>query len=318
MDSHPPQAPPAFHIMTKPHGAICNLDCHYCFFLKKERLYPDSDFRMSPEVLEDYTRQTIAAQQVPEVTFAWQGGEPTLMGVDFFRQAVALQAKYCKPGMRIHNAFQTNGVLLDDEWCAFFKAHGFLIGISIDGPRELHDTYRQDKGGRPTFDRVMRGLDYLQKHKVEYNVLTCVNAVNAEHPLEAYRLFLAATLFHRRNTQQHAFPTWPETQLGRVERFTGISTDKDQGLVDIARPGKGPEQRFVTPPTGLVDQQELDYRLGGQPGRLGEDLDSFFFLVRDDPGQDKRVGVVLVAYPVFLESVFCLVGIGGALAITGG
>jgi len=186
MTSHALQAPPTFHIMAKPHGAICNLDCHYCFYLKKEQLYPSSNFRMTPEVLEDYTRQYIAAQHVSEVTFAWQGGEPTLLGVDFFRQAVKLQEKYRKPGMRIHNAFQTNGVLLDDEWCAFFKENDFLIGISIDGPRHLHDIYRRDKGGQPTFDRVMRGLEYLQKHCVEYNVLTCVNAANATYPLDVY------------------------------------------------------------------------------------------------------------------------------------
>ena len=125
--------PPAFHIMIKPRGAICNLDCKYCYFLAKEMMYPGSRFRMADELLEDYTRQYIAAQQVPEVTFGWQGGEPTLMGLDFFRRAVALQQKYCKPGMRIYNAFQTNGTLLDDDWCRFFKQHDFLVGLSIDG-----------------------------------------------------------------------------------------------------------------------------------------------------------------------------------------
>jgi uncharacterized protein len=182
-----PQPPPAFHIMTKPRGAICNLDCKYCYFLSKERLYPDSEFRMAENLLEEYTRQYIEAQRVPEVTFAWQGGEPTLMGLDFFELAVRYQQKYKKPGMRIHNALQTNGVLLDDDWCRFFKASDFLIGISIDGPRELHDAYRVDKGGQPTFDRVMRGLDYLKRHRVDYNVLTTVHADNADHPLAVYR-----------------------------------------------------------------------------------------------------------------------------------
>ena len=180
-------SPPAFHVMVKPRGPICNLDCEYCYFLSKERLYPDSDFRMSGALLEEYTRQYIEAQRVPEVTFAWQGGEPTLMGLDFFREAVAYQQKYRKPGMRIINALQTNGTLLDDGWGQFFHDHHFLIGISIDGPPHLHDAYRRDKGGRPTFERVLRGVEVLKRHRVEFNVLTCVNATNAPYPLDVYR-----------------------------------------------------------------------------------------------------------------------------------
>ncbi len=179
-------APPAFHVMTKPRGAICNLDCTYCYFLSKEMLYPGSRFRMADDLLEEYTRQYIAAQQVPVVTFAWQGGEPTLMGLDFFKRAVELQQKYRAPGTRIYNAFQTNGVLLNDDWCRFFHAHDFLIGISIDGPQALHDAYRVDKGGNPTFRRVMDGLALLKKHHVEFNILTTVHAGNVEHPLEVY------------------------------------------------------------------------------------------------------------------------------------
>ncbi|MDY7041834.1 MAG: anaerobic sulfatase maturase, partial [Chloroflexota bacterium] len=173
--------------MAKPRGAICNLDCEYCFYLSKKALYPDGSFRMSDEVLETYVRQYIEAQGVPEANFAWQGGEPTLMGLDFFRRAVAYQDKYRKPGMRIENALQTNGTLLDDEWCRFFKEHGFLVGISLDGPRALHDVYRKDKGGAPTFDRVMKGLSLLRKHEVDFNILACVSAANVEHPLEVYR-----------------------------------------------------------------------------------------------------------------------------------
>jgi len=182
-----PVAPAAFHIMTKPRGAICNLDCKYCYFLAKEMMYPGSRFRMADELLESYTRQYIAAQQVPEVTFAWQGGEPTLMGLDFFRRAVALQQQYCRPGMQIHNAFQTNGVLLNDEWCQFFHEHNFLIGLSVDGPKTIHDAYRVDKGGNPTFDKVMAGLALLKKHQVEFNILTTVHAANADHGLAVYR-----------------------------------------------------------------------------------------------------------------------------------
>jgi len=181
------QPPLAFNVMVKPHGAICNLNCQYCYYRCKEQLYPDSDFRMDDDVLEAFTRQYIGAQQVPEVTFAWQGGEPLLAGLDFFERALQLQQKYSRTGMIIRNAVQTNGVLLDDEWCRFFKKHDFLVGISIDGPHEMHDAYRVDKRGRPTLDRVMTGVEFLKKHSVDFNTLTCVHAANADYPLEVYR-----------------------------------------------------------------------------------------------------------------------------------
>ncbi len=179
--------PTAFHVMTKPRGAICNLDCKYCYFLSKEKLYPNSDFRMSDNLLEEYIRQYIDSQRINEVSFAWQGGEPTLMGVDFFRQAVSYQQKHKKPNMRIHNALQTNAVTLDDEWCELFAEHNFLIGVSLDGPKHMHDFYRVDKGGKPTFDKVMAGIELLKKHKVEFNILTTVHAANAPHGLELYK-----------------------------------------------------------------------------------------------------------------------------------
>jgi len=179
--------PPRIHVLAKPGGAACNLACSYCFFLDKELLYPNSNFRMREELLETYIRQLIESHRSQEVTVAWQGGEPTLMGVDFYRKAIALQQKYRRPGMRFENTLQTNGTLLDDEWCEFFKENNFLIGLSLDGPRRLHDYFRVDKGGRPTFDRVMRGLRLLQKHGVEYNLLTTVNRINADYPLEVYR-----------------------------------------------------------------------------------------------------------------------------------
>ena len=183
----PEGAPPAFHLLAKPTGAICNLDCAYCFFLDKEVFYPGSKFRMSDDVLEAYIRQLIESHRTDSVNIAWQGGEPTLMGLDFYRRVMVLVEKYRRPGMRFLHTMQTNGTLLDDEWCAFLKEHDFLIGISIDGPRELHDIYRVDKGGKPTFDKVMRGLRLLQKHGVDFNVLTTVNRVNADYPLEVYR-----------------------------------------------------------------------------------------------------------------------------------
>jgi uncharacterized protein len=179
--------PPRIHVLAKPTGAICNLSCSYCFFLNKDRLYPDSHFHMSDEVLETYIRQLIEYHRSPQVTVSWQGGEPTLMGIDFYRRALDYQRLYKKPGMVFENTLQTNGTLLNDEWCEFFKENNFLVGISIDGPRRLHDVYRRDKQGQPTFDRVMRGLRLLQKHGVEYNILVTVNRVNADHPLEVYR-----------------------------------------------------------------------------------------------------------------------------------
>jgi uncharacterized protein len=182
-----PDAPPAFHLLSKPTGAACNLDCAYCFFLDKEVLYPGSKFRMSDSILEQYIRQLIESHKTDTVNIAWQGGEPTLMGINFYRRAMTLAEKYRRPGMKFLHTLQTNGTLLDDEWAAFFKEFNFLIGISIDGPRELHDVYRLDKGGRPTFDRVMRGLRLLEKHGIEYNVLTTVNRVNADYALEVYR-----------------------------------------------------------------------------------------------------------------------------------
>ncbi len=181
------KGPAAFHVMAKPTGPICNLDCRYCFYLEKENLYGQKrDWAMPDSVLESYISQFITAQEAPTITFAWQGGEPTLLGVDFYRKVVTIQRKYAN-GKRIENAFQTNGVLLDDAWGEFLAENNFLIGISIDGPAELHDFYRVDKGGAPTFERVMRGLRYLKKHQVEFNALTVVNRQNSQHPLRVYR-----------------------------------------------------------------------------------------------------------------------------------
>ena len=179
----------SFHLMAKPIGAICNLNCKYCFYTPKNELYPDQSLKMSDEVLEEYTRQYIHAVNVPEVTFAWQGGEPTLMGIDFFKKALKYQKEYKNPGMQIYNTIQTNGILLDEEWCKFLSENHFLVGISIDGPQELHDAYRKDKNGNPSFNKVLRAIQLMQKHDVEFNILATVNRVNADHPLEVYRFF---------------------------------------------------------------------------------------------------------------------------------
>jgi len=185
--SLPAGAPPAFHLLSKPTGAICNLDCAYCFFLAKEMLYPGSRFRMAEELLATYLRQLIESHRTPEVTIAWQGGEPTLMGLPFFRRSVELAQQYARPGMTIAHTIQTNGTLIDDEWAEFFKQNNFLVGISIDGPRAMHDIYRQDKGGAPTFDKVLRGLAYLKQHGVEWNALTTLNHANVDQPVAVYR-----------------------------------------------------------------------------------------------------------------------------------
>lgn len=175
-----------FHVMAKPIGPICNLDCTYCYYLEKEGLFPKGEnFRMAPEVLETYIREYIASQKTPEVTFAWQGGEPTLLGLDYFRRVVELQRRHAG-GRKINNTLQTNGTRLNAEWCRFFREHEFLIGLSIDGPRELHDAHRRDKGGKPTFDRVMQGMNLLKDYGVEFNTLTVVNRLNVARPLEVY------------------------------------------------------------------------------------------------------------------------------------
>ena len=185
----PADGPPGFHLLAKPSGSICNIDCTYCFFLSKAALYPNEKNRMSEATLEAYLRQLLESHRTPQVTVAWQGGEPTLMKLDFFRRAVELVEQYRRPNQVVQHTFQTNGMLLDDEWCAFFKEQGFLVGLSVDGPRELHDTYRLDRRGQGTFDRVMGGWQALRRHAVEFNILCTVNAANQDHGRAVYRFF---------------------------------------------------------------------------------------------------------------------------------
>jgi uncharacterized protein len=176
-----------FHTMVKPTGALCNLNCDYCFYLEKEHQFPKNNpFVMSDEVMEQFIRGTILGHSTPTVAFAWQGGEPTLLGIDFFRKVVAYQEKY-RRNMRIENGFQTNGVLLNDEWCEFLRENDFLVGLSIDGPEELHDLYRKTKGGGPSFHKVMDALECLKRNRVKFNTLTVVHQENADHPQEIYK-----------------------------------------------------------------------------------------------------------------------------------
>ncbi|MDR1190189.1 MAG: anaerobic sulfatase maturase [Verrucomicrobiales bacterium] len=172
--------------MAKPAGPLCNLACRYCFYLDKTKLFPaGKNCRMPPAVLESFIRQYCAAWPGPEINFAWQGGEPVLAGLDFFRAAVALQRQYAG-GKIVRNALQTNGTLLDDTWGGFLAAHQFLVGVSVDGPPKLHNTWRVDQGGGGTYDRVARGVRLLQQHGVEFNTLTVVSRANAGRPLEVY------------------------------------------------------------------------------------------------------------------------------------
>ncbi len=179
-----------FQVMTKPIGAICNLDCHYCYYLKKEFLYPKGDdFHMSDEVLERYIVQQIEAAPGPIVNFAWHGGEPTALGLGYFQKIVALQKQHRPEGKKITNGIQTNGTLLNEGWCRFFAAERFAVGLSIDGPRELHDAYRVDKGQKPTHKQVVRAYRMLSEHDVHIDVLCVVHDKNVRHPAQVYRFF---------------------------------------------------------------------------------------------------------------------------------
>ena len=258
--------PNSFHMMIKPRGAICNLDCSYCYFLKKEALYPSSNFRMSDEVLENFTRQYIRSQRVPLVTFGWQGGEPTLMGIEFFQKAVQFQKKYAPPGMKIENALQTNATLLNDEWCQFFKEHQFLIGVSLDGPREVHDYYRKNKGGEGSFDSVIQGLEKLKEFDVEFNILCAVNVANATKPLKIYRFF--------RDVVEADFVQF----IPIVERVNKQGEQRGNRVTDRSITGKQYGEfliaifdEWVARDVGKVFVQIFDVALGkwlGQPGGL--------------------------------------------------
>ena len=184
-----PHRPTAFHLLAKPTGPICNLDCEYCFFLSKEELYPGDRFRMDDTTLESYIQQLLAAHRTPEVTVAWQGGEPTMMGLDFFRRSMDVVERHRDPNQRVQHTIQTNGVLIDERWASFFAEHGFLVGLSVDGPRDIHDAYRKDKRGEGSFDRVLRGYRHLQAAGVDVNILCTVHRENEDRGLEVYRYF---------------------------------------------------------------------------------------------------------------------------------
>ena len=177
------------YVMLKPAGAHCNLACKYCYYLEKNNLYQNSHRHlMSDDMLEQFTREYIEAQTMPQVLFTWHGGEPLMRSIDFYKKALALQKKYAH-GKQIDNVIQTNGTLLTDEWCEFFAKNHWLVGISIDGPQEYHDHYRVTPAGKPSWEKVMQGISLLKKHRVEWNAMAVVNAYTAEHPLEFYHFF---------------------------------------------------------------------------------------------------------------------------------
>jgi uncharacterized protein len=185
-----PAASREFQIFAKPIGAVCNLDCRYCYYLKKQDLYPEAEsFRMPEDVLEEYIRQHIEARPSETVSFSWHGGEPTVLGLDYFRRIVALQRKHRPLGRRIFNGIQTNGILLDEEWCRFLAAESFGVGLSLDGPAELHDCYRVTRGQEPSHQQTMRGYELLRRHQVPCDILCVVHDRNVRHPLQVYRFF---------------------------------------------------------------------------------------------------------------------------------
>jgi uncharacterized protein len=275
----PAGGPPGFHLLAKPSGATCNIDCTYCFFLSKEALYPNERSRMSPVTLEAYIRQLLESHRVPQVTVAWQGGEPTLMKLEFFKHAVELVEKYRRPGQTVQHTFQTNGLLLDDDWCAFFKQHEFLVGLSVDGPRELHNTYRVDRRGQGTFDLVMKGWQALRRHKVEFNILCTVNAANQHHGRTVYRFF-----------RDELGAKWVQF-IPIVERATAQTIElANQGWSE--QPGR---QRLLYTQTGnLVTERTVNSE---QYGRFLVDI--FEEWVRHDVGR-----VFVQIFDVTLEAYF--------------
>ncbi len=260
-----------FHAMAKPAGSACNLDCAYCFYLSKATLRdgPGSG-RMSAATLEAFIRQYIECQTGSEVVFSWQGGEPTLLGVDFFRRVVELERTYAKPGQTIQNDLQTNGTLLDDDWCRFLKEHRFLVGLSIDGPQKLHDAFRVAKDGSPTFAKVFAAAKLLHKHDVPFNTLTCVNRLNARHPLDVYR-------FLRRELGSTYLQFIPIVEYNGFERIAPQHWDP------AALPRQGDPQARPGHPQSVVTDWSVD------PEDWG------YFLVKTfDEWRRRDLGKVLV------------------------
>ena len=220
------------HMLAKPIGPVCNLNCEYCFYTEKKVLYPEQElFAMSDQVLEIFIEKYIGSQSAPEIPFVWQGGEPTLLGVEFFRRAVALQEKYAG-GKKIVNSLQTNGTLLNDEWAEFLKEHDFFVGLSLDGSAEFHDRYRLTGSGEGSFETVMQGLKLLQKYQVAYNVLCCVTKETAYKPSRVYRFFKKAGVeFIQFTPVVERRPDELATKIG-LRHATPASLNQDAAVTD--------------------------------------------------------------------------------------
>ncbi len=261
------------HAMVKPTGARCNLDCTYCYYLSKEELLgTPGEWPISDTVLESFIRQYFEGQNFKEVVFSWQGGEPTLLGLDFFRRVVALEKKHCPPHVRCENDLQTNGVNLDDAWCEFLREQNFLVGLSIDGPRHLHDPYRRDKGGAGTFDRTFRASRLLRRHDVHFATLSCVNRLTGRHPLEVYR-FLRDDLGS------------PRIQLIPIVEPVGFRTTAPQRWDSGSLPFLGTPEARPGNPGSIVEDWSVD------PEDWGEFLCRVF-----DEWHRNDVGKVYVHY----------------------
>jgi uncharacterized protein len=242
VSKHKENTPQGIHVVAKPIGPACNLTCEYCFYLEKRALFsPGEQYRMSDKVLSAFIANYITSQPTPVIEFVWQGGEPTLLGIDFFKRVIELQGPFAHQ-KTITNSLQTNGTLLTDEWCDFLKKHNFMVGISLDGPREIHDRYRRDGKGNGTFDRVMQGLKLLQKHKVEYNVLACVARDTARHPHEVYRFFKDEGVeFIQFTPIVERMPDTRSSQLGL--RLAGpAALDKEESETDVTSWSVVPEE----------------------------------------------------------------------------
>lgn len=270
-----------YHLLAKPTGATCNLDCKYCFFLSKDSLYPNERTRMADDVLETYIQQRLDSVDDPEINIAWQGGEPTLMGLDFFRRSVSYVGKHRRPGQSVLHTIQTNGLLLDDEWCAFFKEHNFLVGLSVDGPQAMHDAYRVDKRGGGSFHRVMRAWEALRRNEVDFNVLCTVHAANARHPLEVYRFFrdeMQAEFMQFIPIVERTTPEllpianqgWGERPGGARPIYLqrgGLVTERSVGAEPFGRFLSAIFDEWVTRDVGKVFVQTFDVALGSWVGQ---------------------------------------------------